>query len=63
MESAMLQDGGFDQFICWKSDVTVETDHKPLISIVKKIVAKSVKKITSDDHEFENNNYGMQETF
>lgn len=35
----------FDQFICGKTDVTVETDHKPLISIVKKSLLKAPKRL------------------
>lgn len=35
----------FDQYICGRSDVIVETDHSPLVSIFKKPLLKSPKRL------------------
>jgi RNase H-like domain found in reverse transcriptase len=37
----------FDQYICGKSDVIVETDHSPLIQIFSKPISQSPKRIQS----------------
>lgn len=35
----------FDQYICGRSNVTIETDHSPLVSIFKKPLLKSPKRL------------------
>lgn len=37
----------FDQFICGRSDVTVETDHSPLVNIFKKPLLQAPKRLQS----------------
>lgn len=37
----------FDQYICGKKDVTIETDHSPLINIFKKPLLKTPKRLQS----------------
>lgn len=37
----------FDQYICGKADVTIETDHLPLLNIFKKPLTKTPKRLQS----------------